>query len=55
MNTIEILPNVDATFERVLTGKDDDRVYLLQIGDNTSAEGRHFFWYVVVCFDCVAF
>jgi len=44
VNTIEVLPNVDATFERVLTGKDDDRVYLLQIGDNTSAEGRHFFW-----------
>eukprot|EP00581_Thalassiosira_minuscula_P016346 CAMPEP_0183712120 /NCGR_PEP_ID=MMETSP0737-20130205/7354_1 /TAXON_ID=385413 /ORGANISM="Thalassiosira miniscula, Strain CCMP1093" /LENGTH=525 /DNA_ID=CAMNT_0025940699 /DNA_START=119 /DNA_END=1696 /DNA_ORIENTATION=- len=41
VNTIHVLPgDGDATFERVETGRDGDRVYLLQCG----SENRHFFW-----------
>eukprot|EP00571_Detonula_confervacea_P016957 CAMPEP_0172302744 /NCGR_PEP_ID=MMETSP1058-20130122/4404_1 /TAXON_ID=83371 /ORGANISM="Detonula confervacea, Strain CCMP 353" /LENGTH=443 /DNA_ID=CAMNT_0013013337 /DNA_START=45 /DNA_END=1376 /DNA_ORIENTATION=+ len=42
VNTISVFPADDATFERVETGRDGDRVYLLQCGDN--ADARHFFW-----------
>mmetsp|Transcript_32595 Transcript_32595/g.68864 ORF Transcript_32595/g.68864 Transcript_32595/m.68864 type:complete len:601 (+) Transcript_32595:74-1876(+) len=40
VNTIPVYANEDATFERVETGRDGDRVYLLQSG----SENRHFFW-----------
>lgn len=43
VNTIAIFPEDDATFERVETGREDDRVYLLQCGNN-NADSRHFFW-----------
>lgn len=34
-----------ATFERVPTGREGDRVYLLQCdGNNSAADSRHFFW-----------
>eukprot|EP00578_Thalassiosira_sp_NH16_P014887 CAMPEP_0181107008 /NCGR_PEP_ID=MMETSP1071-20121207/16839_1 /TAXON_ID=35127 /ORGANISM="Thalassiosira sp., Strain NH16" /LENGTH=244 /DNA_ID=CAMNT_0023190459 /DNA_START=76 /DNA_END=807 /DNA_ORIENTATION=- len=42
VNTIPLFPDDDATFERVETGREGDRVYLLQCGNN--AESRHFFW-----------
>ena len=42
VNTVLIMPGEDATFERVETGREGDRVYLLQVG--SGAEGRHFFW-----------
>jgi len=42
VNTIPIFPTDDATFERVETGKEGDRVYLLQCGSNS--DSRHFFW-----------
>lgn len=42
VNTISIFPADDATFERVETGRDGDRVYLLQCGEG--ADARHFFW-----------
>jgi len=42
VNTIPIFPTDDATFERVETGREGDRVYLLQCGNN--ADSRHFFW-----------
>ena len=38
----------DATFERVETGQDGDRVYLLTVGN----ENRHFFWYVTLLLIC---
>ena len=45
VNSIPIFANTDdATFERVETGKDGDRVYLLTVGN----ENRHFFWYVIL-------
>ena len=45
VNSIPIFANTDdATFERVETGKDGDRVYLLTVGN----ENRHFFWYVYI-------
>lgn len=50
VNTIPIFPEDDATFERVETGRDGDRVYLLQCGgggnnnNNSRADSRHFFW-----------
>ena len=40
VNTIPVFPEDDATFERVETGREGDRVYLLQCGGAT----RHFFW-----------
>eukprot|EP00579_Thalassiosira_antarctica_P002172 CAMPEP_0201865540 /NCGR_PEP_ID=MMETSP0902-20130614/384_1 /ASSEMBLY_ACC=CAM_ASM_000551 /TAXON_ID=420261 /ORGANISM="Thalassiosira antarctica, Strain CCMP982" /LENGTH=452 /DNA_ID=CAMNT_0048390305 /DNA_START=65 /DNA_END=1423 /DNA_ORIENTATION=+ len=43
VNTIPIFPADDATFERVETGREGDRVYLLQCGNN-NADSRHFFW-----------
>lgn len=43
VNTIPIFPEDDATFERVETGREGDRVYLLQCGTN-NADSRHFFW-----------
>lgn len=43
VNTIgPIFGSDNATFERVETGKEGDRVYLLCVGN----ENRHFFWYV---------
>lgn len=42
VNTISIFSEDDATFERVETGKESDRVYLLQCGND--ADSRHFFW-----------
>ncbi|KAL7479325.1 hypothetical protein ACHAW6_005060 [Cyclotella cf. meneghiniana] len=42
VNTVPVFPGEDATFERVETGREGDRVYLLQVG--SGAEGRHFFW-----------
>mmetsp|Transcript_3677 Transcript_3677/g.7490 ORF Transcript_3677/g.7490 Transcript_3677/m.7490 type:complete len:446 (-) Transcript_3677:1092-2429(-) len=42
VNTINVFPEDDATFERVETGKEEDRVYLLQCGQGH--ESRHFFW-----------
>ena len=45
VNSIPIFANTDdATFDRVETGKDGDRVYLLTVGN----ENRHFFWYVIL-------
>lgn len=44
VNTIPIFPEDDATFERIETGKDGDRVYLLQCGGKENNDGRHFFW-----------
>lgn len=41
VNTYAIFPDDNATFERVETGNDADRVYLLQYGSN---ESRYFFW-----------
>ena len=48
VNSIPIFAatDIDATFERVETGKDGDRVYLLTVGN----ENRHFFWYVSIIF-----
>ena len=43
VNTYPIFPNDNATFERVETGNDADRVYLLSSGTNSS-DSRHFFW-----------
>ncbi len=42
VNTINVFPEDNATFERVETGKEEDRVYLLQCGQGH--ESRHFFW-----------
>ena len=43
VNTIgPIFGSDNATFERIETGKEGDRVYLLCVGN----ENRHFFWYV---------
>ena len=42
LDTVVIPSGEDATFERVETGRDHDRVYLLQVG--TGASGRYFFW-----------
>ncbi len=42
VNTISVFPEYDATYERVETGNEGDRVYLLTVGGD--AEGRHFFW-----------
>ena len=42
MNTVHVPSEEDATFERVETGRSDDRVYILQVG--AGAGGRHFFW-----------
>jgi hypothetical protein len=42
VNTIAIMPSDDWTFQRVETGREGDRVYLLQCG--TNSESRHFFW-----------
>ena len=42
VNTYPIFPSDNATFERVETGNEADRVYLLSCGD--SADSRHFFW-----------
>ena len=39
VDTIAIFPEDNATYERVVTGRDGDRVYLLTVGEN-----RHFFW-----------
>lgn|SRR6056300_429776 len=39
VNTYAIFPNENATFQRVETGNDEDRVYLLEYGQN-----RYFFW-----------
>ena len=39
VDTIAIFPEDAATYERVPTGRDGDRVYLLTVGEN-----RHFFW-----------
>mmetsp|Transcript_15481 Transcript_15481/g.21995 ORF Transcript_15481/g.21995 Transcript_15481/m.21995 type:complete len:413 (+) Transcript_15481:85-1323(+) len=43
VNTYPIFPSDNATFERVETGNDVDRVYLLSCGAN-NADSRHFFW-----------
>lgn len=43
VNTYPIFPSDNATFERVETGNDADRVYLLSCGAN-NADSRHFFW-----------
>jgi len=43
VNTYPIFPNDNATFERVETGNDADRVYLLSCGEH-HAHSRHFFW-----------
>lgn len=43
VNTYPIFPSDNATFERVETGNDADRVYLLSCGVN-NADSRHFFW-----------
>lgn len=43
VNTYPIFPSDNATFERVETGNDADRVYLLTCGEN-NADARHFFW-----------
>ena len=52
VNSIPIFANTDdATFERVETGKDGDRVYLLTVGN----ENRHFFWYVYIIIICIQF
>ena len=42
MNTVHVPSGEDATFERVETGREGDRVYILQVGEG--AGGRHFFW-----------
>ena len=42
VDAVPIFAADDATFERVLTGREDDRVYLLQCGGRP--ESRHFFW-----------
>ena len=42
VNTIPIFPEDNATFERVETGREGDRVYLLQCGNDM--DSRHFFW-----------
>lgn len=42
VDTIHIPPSEDCTFERIETGRDGDRVYLLQVGSGSA--GRHFFW-----------
>ncbi|KAL9183946.1 hypothetical protein ACHAXT_002032 [Thalassiosira profunda] len=42
VDAVPIFADDDATFERVLTGREDDRVYLLQCGGRP--ESRHFFW-----------
>ena len=39
VNSIPVFPEDDAAYERVETGRDGDRVYLLTVGEN-----RHFFW-----------
>ena len=46
VNTIPIFPEDDATFERVETGREGDRVYLLQNNGEgrASSDSRHFFW-----------
>lgn len=50
VNTIPVFPSDDATFERVETGREGDRVYLLQCG--STADARHFFWWVRRAFEC---
>ncbi|KAL9178432.1 hypothetical protein ACHAXT_003762 [Thalassiosira profunda] len=42
VNTIRIFAEYDATFQRVETGREGDRVYLLTCG--AGADARHFFW-----------
>merc|ERR1711966_548253 len=42
VNTIPIFPEDNATFERVETGREGDRVYLLQCGNDM--DSTHFFW-----------
>ena len=42
VNTYPIFPSDNATFEKVQTGNDADRVYLLTCGND--AASRHFFW-----------
>jgi hypothetical protein len=42
VDTVTVPPGEDATFERIETGRDTDRVYLLQVGSGST--GRHFFW-----------
>lgn len=43
VNTYPMFPTDNATFERVETGNDADRVYLLSCGEH-NADARHFFW-----------
>ncbi|KAL7514914.1 hypothetical protein ACHAXN_012188 [Cyclotella atomus] len=42
VDTIHIPHGEDCTFERIETGRELDRVYLLQVGSGSA--GRHFFW-----------
>lgn len=42
VNTYPIFQSDNATFEKVQTGNDADRVYLLTCGND--AASRHFFW-----------
>eukprot|EP00956_Cyclotella_meneghiniana_P013768 scaffold20181_cov62-Cyclotella_meneghiniana.AAC.1 len=50
VDTVHVTNPQDATFERVETAKESDRVYLLTVDNNsnnntaTATQGRHFFW-----------
>ncbi|KAL7549837.1 hypothetical protein ACHAWF_013099 [Thalassiosira exigua] len=44
VNTVPIFPEDDAAFERVETGREGDRVYLLGLRGGKTEDSRHFFW-----------
>ena len=49
VDTVHVANPQDATFERVETAKESDRVYLLTVDNSnnttvTTTQGRHFFW-----------